>query len=168
MAALADDVFLHLDWRGSDSWNSNLLETKLFKSHHAGDAIFRRLDQVLAGRDALNLDLAKLYLLALSLGFQGKYRGAPDGARQLAVYKQEVLEFITERDAKFRGTTSHIFPEAYASTVDQGTARKLPYLQKWLAAYPVVIGVWILAGWWMWSQVSAQLLPVIDRILGNL
>jgi type VI secretion system protein ImpK len=168
MAALADDVFLHLDWRGSASWNSNLLETKLFKSHHAGEAIFRRLDQVLAGRDPLHLDLAKLYLLALSLGFQGKFRGVPDGASQLEGYKHEVLEFITERDSKFRTSSTQIFPEAYASTVDQGTARKLPYLQKWLVAYPVVIVVWILAGWWLWSEITSELNPVINRILENL
>ena len=168
MAALADDVFLHLPWRGSESWSSNLLETKLFKSHHAGGAIFRRLDQVLAGRDPLHLDMAKLYLLALSLGFQGKFRGVPDGARQLATYKHEVLEFISERDAKFQTSTSQIFPEAYASTVDQGSARKLPYLEKWLAAYPIVTGAWILTGWWMWSRITADLKTVIERILGTL
>lgn len=168
MAALADDVFLHLPWRGRESWNQNLLETKLFRSHHAGEAIFTRLDQVLAGRDPLHLDLAKLYLLALSLGFEGKFRGLPDGPRQLAKYKEEVLEFITERDGKFRTGSTQIFPEAYSSTVDQGTARELPYLEKWLMAYPIAIGVWIIAGWFMWSQVTSELKPVIDRILGNL
>jgi type VI secretion system protein ImpK len=165
MAALADDVFLHLSWSGKESWNSNLLETKLFRSHHAGEAIFKRLDQVLAGRDPLHVDLAKLYLLSLGLGFQGKFRGLPDGPRQLAAYKQEILEFISERDAKFRASSTRIFPEAYASTIDQGPARKLPYLEKWLLAYPVVIAIWILAGWMTWSQVTSELDPIIDRIV---
>ena len=86
----------------------------------------------------------------------------------MGAYKQEVLEFITERDTKFRATGAQIFPEAYASTVDQGVSRKLPYLEKWIAAYPLLIGVWLAAGWALWAGLTSRLEPVIEKILGNL
>src|SRR5215207_2820442 len=43
MAALADEVFLHLDWPGREAWRSNLLESRLFSSHRAGEELFERI-----------------------------------------------------------------------------------------------------------------------------
>src|SRR5262245_45366266 len=33
MAALADEIFLHVDWAGRESWRDHLLEAKFFGSH---------------------------------------------------------------------------------------------------------------------------------------
>jgi len=165
MAALADDIFVNLSWRGSQAWNSNLLESKFFKTHNAGEAIFRRLDEILAGRDPIQLDLAKIYLLALSLGFQGKFRGTPEGEQQLAMYRRELLEFISERDASYDDSVTHLFPDAYGSTLDQGVSQRLPYLKRWLWAYPAVLTIWGGVSWWFWNTLMTDLKPAVDRIL---
>ncbi len=165
MAALADDIFVNLSWRGSQAWNSNLLESKFFKTHNAGEAIFRRLDEILAGRDPIQLDLAKIYLLALSLGFQGKFRGTPEGEQQLAMYRHELLEFISERDASYDDSVTHLFPDAYGSTLDQGVSQRLPYLKRWLWAYPAVLTIWGGVSWWFWNTLMTDLKPAVDRIL---
>ena len=47
-------------------------------------------------------------------------------------------------------------------------SRKLPYLEKWIAAYPLLIGVWLAAGWALWAGLTSRLEPVIEKILGNL
>jgi hypothetical protein len=39
MAALADEIFLTLDWTGRDTWRSDLLETRLFGTYDAGEKV---------------------------------------------------------------------------------------------------------------------------------
>src|SRR5690349_24331554 len=45
MAALADEIFLQLQWPGAEFWTAHLLETQLFNSHNAGEEFFSRLDR---------------------------------------------------------------------------------------------------------------------------
>lgn len=165
MAALADEIFLHLDWRGSESWSSNLLETKLFGSHRAGEAVFQRLDDLLAGRNPVDLDLAKVYLLVLALGFQGKFRGQPDGMRQLTTYRQEILELIFEREPQFREGVRELFPEAYASTLDQGRSDLLPHFRNWKWAALGAVGLWLVISGWVWWVLTDDLRTAIETIL---
>src|SRR5580658_64213 len=49
MAALADEIFLHLDWEGRSRWT--LLESELFHSHAAGEVFFQRVEDLLRQRD---------------------------------------------------------------------------------------------------------------------
>ena len=43
MVALADEVFLKLDWLERETWEDNLLEIKFFNTRHAGTAIFDQI-----------------------------------------------------------------------------------------------------------------------------
>lgn len=165
MAALADETFLHLDWRGSQSWGSNLLESRLFQTHRAGDRVFERLDEILAGRDPVHIDLAKVYLLDLALGFQGRYRGQSEGPRQLAAYRQELLEFISEREPEFREGVRQIFPDAYASTLDQGSGIQLPHLQTWRWVAIGALALWVGLAGWAWYALTIDLRPIANRII---
>src|SRR3954471_535855 len=122
MAAPADETFLYLDWPGRELWRSNLLESRLFGTHRAGEAIFERLDAMLTGRDPIYVDLARVYLLALALGFAGRYRGEA-GAGRLEIYRKDLFAFIANRDPELLSGTAHLFPEAYGSTLDEGKAQ---------------------------------------------
>ncbi len=165
MAALADEVFLHLDWRGRESWKSNLIESKLFNTHHAGEAVFQRLDEILSGRDPIHLDLAKVYLMALALGFQGKFRDAEGGGQRLADYREEILEFVSEREPRFRDGSKRLFGKTYANTLDRGEGQTLPYLRPWLLGFGAVLVLWILVGHGLWMSLTGDLFPIIETIL---
>lgn len=167
MAALADEIFLNLDWRGSSAWSSNLLESKLFNSHHAGEEVFRRLDEMLFHRDPVAIDLAEIYLQALALGFQGKFRGDEEGPLKIAAYKLKLLEFIGDRDADLLGESAYLFPEAYAATLDQGSGRRLPYLRPWFLALAAVVLVWLLAAQFLWGGLTDELEPLLEAIVGG-
>lgn len=166
MVALADEIFLNLDWGGRESWQQRLLEAELFQSHRAGEELFGRLDRLLLRRDPVHLDLARLYLFALSLGFQGKYRGLPDGDFQLTNYRRRLFNFIKGRDPEPEAT-EHLFPEAYASTLDQGAKSQLPHLRPWLIAFAVLISLWIVAAHPVWRNLIADMEPAIRSILGT-
>ena len=137
MAALADEIFLHLDWPGKPYWEKNLIESKLYGTHKAGETFFDRLDQFLQVRDPSRSDLAMLYLMALGLGFKGKFRDQDDKGR-LAHYRRELFIFINHRDPTLYEMGTRIFPEEYLHTMSGEI--KVTYLNdiwKW---------IWIFAG----------------------
>jgi len=158
MAALADEIFLHLEWEGRKSWP--LLESRLFQSHMAGETIFQRLERLLQRRDPFYLDLASVYFMALSLGFEGKFRGSSDPSR-LAHYRRQLFVMIYGRHPKLFTEDSPLFPEAYQNTIVKGTPRKLPDQRLWLALVAMVLLVWLGASQLAWSSVSS---PVADMI----
>ncbi|HEY7116735.1 MAG TPA: DotU family type IV/VI secretion system protein, partial [Tepidisphaeraceae bacterium] len=45
--ALADEIFLNTEWEGRSYWVSNLLETKIYQTHAAGELFFQKLERLL-------------------------------------------------------------------------------------------------------------------------
>lgn len=166
MAALADEVFLYLDWPGSEDWSSSMLESALFESHRAGEEIFEQIERLVRERNPVYRDLAKIYLMALGLGFQGRYRGTEDGVYQIAQAKARLFEFLAGEEPELRNGAA-LVPEAYASTLSEGTAARLPYLKIWTAAFGVVLLLWLLAGQGLWRALVSPLEPTIEEILSG-
>lgn len=148
MVALTDEIFLHLlEWEGQEAWRSDLLEVTLFNSRAAGQRVFENLETLLRERDAKTLELARLYLIALALGFQGKYRNTDD-AGELMNYRYRLFSFITARDAsKLDEYLSHkdkrIFPDSYKYTLEP-SHKKRPWLMSmgwWKRLFFVLFGL---------------------------
>ena len=116
MAAVADDIFLNMEWEGQDSWDSYLLEYRLFGTRLAGEVIFDRADRLLDEGDAANPELATVYLFAMALGFQGKFRGTADADR-LARYRHDLFSVVYHRPPGVGTGTEYLFPDAYAHTL---------------------------------------------------
>jgi type VI secretion system protein ImpK len=165
MVALADEIFLHTDWAGREAWQSNLLESKLFGSHRAGELVFTRIDELLRDRDPVFLELATVYLNVLSLGFEGRHRGREEGPLELASYRRRLFQFVCNREPELYQGTGRLVPEAYTSTLDRGAARRLPYLRRWLYAAAGVVAAWLVAAHLVWRHLIADLEPLLERIL---
>jgi type VI secretion system protein ImpK len=164
MAALADDIFLNLDWPGREPWKARLLEYRLFGTKVAGEQFYRKLEALLAERDPANAELAALYLLALSLGFRGKFRGDEEAA-VLERYRRELFSFIYHRDPSLTEHGKELFPEAYAAVLGEGEPRRLPHMRKWFAILALVALVFLVISHGLWLDVSADLEGVLDKIL---
>jgi type VI secretion system protein ImpK len=137
MATLADEVFLHLEWEGRHTWAANLLETRLFGTHVGGDVFFRRLDELLREQDAVKRPLASVYLMALSLGFQGRHRGR-DAAEVLAGYRRRAFAFVFPGHRSVLKAERRLFPEAYEHTASGGQPVRLPHASRWIVAAAAV------------------------------
>ena len=133
-AALADEMLLNTPWIGRDSWTSHLLEAALFRTSVAGDRIFERIEEVLSTREPSRRDIARLYLFALALGFQGRYRGMNEDPR-LAGLREELFQFVYQRPAALAGRDRVLSERAYASTLSHIAPRKLPNLSRWTVAF---------------------------------
>ena len=164
MAALADEVFLNLDWEGRDSWP--LLESRLFQSHIAGELIFQRLNRLLQRRDPFYNDLASVYFMALSLGFQGKFRGA-DESNLLPHYRRQLFAMIYGRHPKLYTEDQPLFPQATQHTIDKGSGKKLPDQRVWLGLLALVILAWLGISQLAWTSVSGPLQDAICRVTNS-
>lgn len=164
MAALADETFLHLEWEGREAWNANLLEARLFRSHAAGELFFQRLERLLQTRDPVYTELAAVYLMALALGFRGKFWGVDDPG-QLAHYRRQLFSFIFRRSPDLLNETKRLFPEAYAYTLEEGGARRLPDPRKWLVMVAVLVVLGGVFSHIVWQHLTADLESVVHQIL---
>jgi type VI secretion system protein ImpK len=164
MAALADEIFLYLEWPGRETWRTQLLEFKLFQSYNAGEEVFRRIEAVLRTRDPADSELAKIYLMALALGFRGALRGAVGQAR-IDWYRRELYTFLTNRDPGTPRDPHSLFPEAYQSNVETaGSARRLSPARRWLLLCLLLLLLWILTSHWVWNGIVEDLWPLITKI----
>jgi type VI secretion system protein ImpK len=152
-AVLADEILLNTPWPGREAWTGFLLESTLFRTNIAGDQVFRRIEQVLTDREPSRRVIARLYLFALAMGFQGRFRGA-DAAAQLRSYRDELYEFVYQRRADLTSRDRTVAPAAYANTLSHIAPRKLPTLSRWsvvvLLAFVSLLAVSELL--WLWQS----------------
>ncbi|HWI79054.1 MAG TPA: DotU family type IV/VI secretion system protein [Ramlibacter sp.] len=133
-AALADEILLNTQWVGREAWTAHLLEASLFRTSVAGDRVFQRIEALLSNREPSLRPLAGLYLSALALGFQGKFRGSADDG-QLAGYREELFQFTYQRRADLSGRDRVLSERAYASTLSHIEPRKVTALSRWTVGF---------------------------------
>jgi type VI secretion system protein ImpK len=133
-AALADEMLLNTEWVGRETWTSHLLEAALFRTSVAGDRVFERIEEVLSTREPSRRDIARLYLFALALGYQGKYRGMNESHR-LGGLREELFQFVYQRPAELAGRDRVLSDRPYASTLSHIAPRKLPTLSRWTVGF---------------------------------
>lgn len=168
MVALADEIFLHSEWPGRAEWNFNLLETQLYQSHIGGESFFKGCDRLLVStRDAMKLDLAKVYLLALALGFQGKYRGADRGG-DLGRYRRRLYQHIVQGSHRLFEDPKSLFTGTDEHTLSNGELKLLPPVRAWVVRLVAVIVLAIGVQHLLWHYLlTPDLWSLIDHIIGR-
>lgn len=129
-AVLADEILLNTPWGGRERWTAWLLESTLFRSNIAGDLVFSRIEQLLSEREPSRRTVARHYLFALAMGFEGRFRGALAQAK-LRGYREELYEFIYQRRPDLGGRERVLAEAAYANTLSHIAPRKLPTVSRW-------------------------------------
>jgi len=164
MAALADEIFLNIEWDGKEYWTSHLLESHLFNSNVAGEEFFSRLDRLLREPERGYTDIYAIYLMALSLGFRGKYRGHDDGGR-IEEARRALYVRIYHRKPELLRQGRKLFPECYAHTLDLGKAKKLPAPARWFWSLAAAIVIWLGISTLAWQSLSSDLHDDVQVLL---
>ncbi len=156
MAALADESFVHLEWDGRDYWLSHLLEWRIFRTHSAGDLFFRKLEDLLKREDDSAAEVATVYLMALGLGFRGKY-WQQGHQSVLDTYRARLLAFIARRDPELAQPVQRLFPEAYRNTIQTSAPLKLVTPRPWMWALGLVILAWLVVAQLLWWNLTGPM-----------
>jgi type VI secretion system protein ImpK len=170
MVALADEIFLHMEWEGQRAWVSNLLESKIFHTHAAGELFFEKMDRLLHEQNPVNRDLAAVYLMALSLGFRGKYYDRNDHG-EIARYRHNLFSFICRREPDLDDEKRYVFPEAYYHNVREERQRELSDPRKWFLVLFLVVFVYVAATHALWTELTRDLNTInqsISKIVAEL
>lgn len=127
MTAIADEVFLNMDWEGKHFWEEHMLEAQFFDSQIAGEEIFERIIEVTNQKDALGTEKAEIYLNMLMLGFKGRFRGTEVENTEINMYKNKLFNFITRGNREeFLNASSRIFQKQYDYTMPTVRRNLLP------------------------------------------
>lgn len=164
MVALADEVFLDLEWIGKEEWKDHLLEASLFKTQVAGEKFFSNLDEFLAVRDPANSDIGVLYIFALGLGFKGKYKGIDDRG-ELKEYREQLQARVMHGSPYAMEEFTTIFPEAYKSTIDSREGAKVPTARRWAMILGYVILAYLVLAWIIWATSIGEIENLVDQIM---
>lgn len=164
MTALADEVFLELDWFGREYWYNHLLELRLYDSQNSGERVFELIDSLLQGDQTQKLDLAKIYLFALVLGFEGKYRNAED-TTPLDEYKQRLYRFIERAKPSQLEEGIPLLKEPYRHTLDRGEGELLPNFRWWATSLGVTVLAYLVLSTFIWWYFTADMVNVAQEIL---
>ncbi len=160
MAALADELMLHeVAWRGAAWWADNLLEQHLFSSSICGEKIFRLARDLVEGRMPGRTDLAMAILLALGLGFRGRYRGVDDGGA-IQDLRARLYEVIYRRPPNRRIDWESSMPEMAVPSLAPGAERRQrsPRLRPWLLLIALLLMGYCVASYGVWNAVTTDLL----------
>ena len=167
---LADEILLNTPWCGRERWTAYLLESTLFRTNVAGDLVFSRIEQLLSDREPSRRNVARLYLFALAMGFQGRLRGA-DADVRLRGYREELYEFVYQRRPDLGGRDRVLADAAYANTLSHVAPRKLPTVSRWtmiflLAAISLLAiseVLWLWQSWPVREALSADPVTGVSR-----
>jgi type VI secretion system protein ImpK len=169
-AALADELLLTRAWAGREAWPRYLLETALYRSSVAGDRVLDGIERLLSEREPALRPLARQYLSALALGFQGRWRGQPEAAG-LPGLRRELYQFAYQRQPEGGDFAQRLAPQAYAHTLSHLAPRRQRRLSRWmvgglLGGLSLLLLSELLWLWPTWSLRQALVGPVaapLDR-----
>jgi type VI secretion system protein ImpK len=156
MAALTDETFVHLDWEGRDYWLAHLFEARFFRSHFAGEGFFTRIDALVRRDDDPAAETATVYLMALALGFRGKYWG-PEHENMVESYRNRLFFFVARRDPEIAESLKRLYPDAYRYTIQPGAPRSLPNPRRWMVVLGGTVLAWLIITQLLWSNLTSDL-----------
>lgn len=167
-AALADEALIGLaGWDYHDAWLSELLEMRLFGSRCAGERVFSAIDALLREDIPARREMANLYLLALAMGFQGRYRGSEGGMQRLRQLRAQLYCYASgaravpalgdERIGADPDLRRRMLPQAYDYTVTDAAPRMLPDPRRWAWLFVGAAAALLLVANWVWHARTDEL-----------
>ena len=99
-SAVADELLLTQEWPGKNHFTDFLIETSLFGTSIAGEKIFEEIDKLIQFPPGREPDIERMYLFALAIGFEGKYKGH-NSENEINKVLEDLFIHITRREPEF-------------------------------------------------------------------
>lgn len=159
MAALADEIFLNLNWAGKIYWRNYLMEQKYFNSHIAGIKFFENLAKFISERDSQKSDIGLLYLYVLGLGFKGKYQDR----EPLQVWKNKIFQSINHAYPSLYEKKDSLFPQSKQYTCLQKNSHYDNTLKKWGMMGSFALLLYLFVAQVIWHEGTSELQAITKK-----
>ena len=156
MATLADEVFLGLEWDGRQAWNDHLLEASLFGTYVGGERLFTMIDELLARPDPLRRPLGAVYLMVLSLRFQGRFRDRLDALERIESYRRRLFAFVYPDARSALRSDRPVFANAYRHTARDAAPDRLPPTRRWVAGMVAAVMLYLAISHGFWRTAASE------------
>jgi type VI secretion system protein ImpK len=146
LCSFIDEVIAQTPWGASDrAWAERSLLQEFHEERSGGEKAFELLER-LGQEPSIHADLLELFYVCLQLGFEGRYRGAPDGRVQLDAIAARVLDVIRPPEQA-----------AAARTLSEHWEGVTPTERRGVRALPL----------WVLCVLGASLLVALQLVLGR-
>ena len=125
------------------------------------------MDSLIEANDPVRNDLAIIYLMALSLGFRGQYRGENDAGKILGTRTNFTLWSIGMGVTLYHPGRERLIPALYEHNVTATPGRGLPDLRTWFMAFGGLLLIYLFVASMVWYSVVRELDGVIGQILAQ-
>lgn len=168
MVALADEVFLTMDWVGARVWRKSLMEAQIFQTQIAGEQFFKRLDLLLSSNDPSKGELGQIYLIALSLGFKGRFTDGQD-QEKLEWYRDQLFVLIKGRhnELSYPGR-KRLWEDGYDYTLTEAPGKGLPDLKVWVSTFAAVLALYVFISYMVWHKLASEMGSALSEIYRNI
>lgn len=140
LVAWLDEVILRSSWPGRDEWAGQPLQLRLFRTNRAGNEFYEHLARLRPEW----LGAREVFLLVLSLGFEGQYHDQP--AERRAVLLQQLDTLRAARAVTDLERERHVTPPAYAVEIDLPSRGGGFILRALIGLAAALVVAWVL-GW---------------------
>lgn len=169
MAGFADEIFLELKWPAmfQKYWSNHLIESKLFDTHIAGEAIFNRIDSIISNHEDQNL-LIPIYITVLSLGFYGKYRMKAlnnEEPQEIIQYKKLLFDLMYNVNKTDKTSDLSLFPDSKLYTITNKNIIRNSTFFLWSGILCGVLLTYSLISYILWSYQTDMIYNIIRNIL---
>jgi type VI secretion system protein ImpK len=104
LCTFIDEVAAATPWGASGTWAEHNLLQEFHAEREGGEKAFKLLERL--GEDvAANLDVLELFYVCIALGFEGRYRGKPNGRAQLDAITARLIEVLRPEETRQNSRT---------------------------------------------------------------
>lgn len=159
LCSFLDEVIAATPW-GQGAWEAQTLLGEYHEERWGGDKCFELLERL--GEDPKgNAEVLELFYVCLSLGFEGRYRGQPDGRARLEAIAERVLAEVRPAALQPGGGARSLSLHWQGVSAPQRPGLHLPPLWSVAALAAALVVVALLGFQW---RLAAQAQPLLREL----
>ncbi|WP_298233865.1 type IVB secretion system protein IcmH/DotU, partial [uncultured Azohydromonas sp.] len=159
LCSFLDEVIAATPW-GQGTWESQTLLSEYHEERWGGDKCFELLERL--GEDPKgNAEVLELFYVCLALGFEGRYRGQPDGRARLEAIAERVLAEVRPAAPQPGGGARSLSLHWQGVSAPQRPGLHLPPLWSVAALAAALVVVALLGFQW---RLASQAQPLLREL----
>ena len=149
-----------------------MIETSLFGTSIAGEKIFEEIDKLIQSPPGREPDIERMYLFALAIGFEGKYKGY-DSEKEISKVLEDLFLHITRREPEFgprnlkKNNNRFVSKQAYQHTISNIKPIRIFRLSKQSVIFTICCISLLIISQLLWIWLTGPLRDSLSKFAEN-